>query len=112
MTENRFRRGKGIFIDYPSEAIIDGKTNERYYDGIKPNYESSKEIVDLLNELYEENKQLKQSNKLLRINKKDCEKGRINERKSFEKFDKSRVEHIRFLQKRLKDNGLSIYKNE
>jgi len=54
MTEKRFRRGKGIFIDYPSEAIIDGKTNERYYDGIKPNYKSSKEIVELLNELEKE----------------------------------------------------------
>ena len=50
MTEKRFRRGKGLFIDYPSEAIIDETSCERYYDGIKPNYVSSKEICELLNE--------------------------------------------------------------
>lgn len=51
MTEKeRFRTGKGIFEgDYPSEAIIDEKTSERYYDGIKPNYISSKEICAKLN---------------------------------------------------------------
>lgn len=53
MTENkRFRTGKGIFEgDYPSEAIIDEETGERYYDGIKPNYISSKEICARLNVL-------------------------------------------------------------
>lgn len=51
MTEKeRFRTGKGMFEDYPSEAIIDEKTSERYYDGIKPNYISSKEICAKLNE--------------------------------------------------------------
>ena len=50
MSKKRFRRGKGIFIDYPSEVIIDETTGERYYDGIKPNYVSSKEICELLNE--------------------------------------------------------------
>ena len=50
MTEKeRFRTGKGMFEDYPSEAIIDEKTSERYYDGIKPNYISSKEICAKLN---------------------------------------------------------------
>ena len=44
MTEKeRFRTGKGMFEDYPSEAIIDEKTSERYYDGI------SKEICAKLN---------------------------------------------------------------
>lgn len=62
MTEKRFRRGKGLFIDYPSEAIIDETTGERYYDGIKPNYASSKEICDLLNALHEENQELRQDN--------------------------------------------------
>ena len=50
--KKRFRTGKGIFEgDYPSEAIIDEETGERYYDGIKPNYVSSKEICAKLNVL-------------------------------------------------------------
>lgn len=93
MTGKRFRTGEGIFIDYPSEAIID-KNGERYYDGIKPNYVSSKEICSLLNdydktiqnlekELFEVKKELfevKQdtnrliaSNKDLRLFKKNVE---------------------------------------
>ena len=60
MTEKRFRKGKSILTDFPTGAIIDKKTGERYYDGIKPNYISSKELVKLLNELHEENEELKQ----------------------------------------------------
>ena len=56
----RYRNGQGLFIDYPSEAIIDEETGERYYDGIKPNYVSSKEVCKLLNNLTNDNEQLKQ----------------------------------------------------
>lgn len=51
MTGKRFRTGKGVFEgDYFSETIINTKTGEKYYGGIKPNYVSSKEICELLNE--------------------------------------------------------------
>lgn len=66
-------------------------------------------VVDLLNEQEEEIRRLKWSNKILRANKKDCELGRKEERKRWNNMDKMRVEHIRLLQKRLKENGLSIY---
>ena len=59
MTEKRFRKGKSILTDFPTGAIIDKKTGERYYDGIKPNYISSKELVKILNELHEENQKQK-----------------------------------------------------
>lgn len=59
MTEKRFRKGKSILTDFPTDAIIDEETGERYYDGIKPGYISSKELVQILNELHEENTQLK-----------------------------------------------------
>lgn len=61
----RYRNGQGLFIDYPSEAIIDEETGERYYDGIKPNYVSSKEVCKLLNNLTNDNKQLKARIQLL-----------------------------------------------
>ena len=55
----KYRTGKSILTDYPTEAIIDEETGERWYDGIKPNYVSSKEIVKILNQYQEENEQLK-----------------------------------------------------
>lgn len=62
MTENkRFRKGKSILTDFPTGAIIDEETGERYYDGIKPSYISSMELVELLNELAEENKDLEEA---------------------------------------------------
>ena len=61
MSEKRFTRGKGLFQDgFFTETINDKKTGERYYDGVKPNYRSSIEIVALLNSLNEENEQLRQ----------------------------------------------------
>ena len=70
MTENRYRTGKGIFDDgYFSETIIDEKTGKKYYDGITPNYISSKKLVELLNQVDEENKQLKYENKRLKQGK-------------------------------------------
>lgn len=60
MTAKRFRKGKSILTDFPTGAIIDKKTGERYYDGIKPSYISSKELVKILNELHEENERLRE----------------------------------------------------
>lgn len=89
--------------------------NAIYCDAFKKwDYDNSneyKKIVDRLNEQEEIIQQLKWSNKILRANRKDCEFGRRNERKNWEKLDKMRIEYIRFLQKRLKENGLSIYIN-
>lgn len=59
MTEKRFRKGKSILTDFHTCAIIDEKTGERYYDGIKPSYISSREVVEILNKLNDENEQLK-----------------------------------------------------
>ena len=62
MSEKRFTRGKGLFQDgFFTETINDKKTGERYYDGVKSNYQSSIEIVKLLNSLWEENEQLRQT---------------------------------------------------
>lgn len=65
MTGKRFRKGKSILTDFPTDAIIDEETGERYYDGIKSGYISSKELVQILNELHEENTQLKNKLKFL-----------------------------------------------
>ena len=59
MSEKRFRTGKGILEDgYFSETIIDNETGKTYYKGYA-NYKSAKELCELLNELSEENQQLK-----------------------------------------------------
>ena len=76
-------------------------------------------IVDELNALHEENEQLKQqigelqySKKMLRATNKDLELGIHNLRKSFEELDTMRIKHIKFLQKRMKKYGISIYYND
>ena len=90
-------------------------------------------VVDLLNELNDEVKsqslvikeyqnrneelsekiaRLKFSKRMMRDNIKDYEKSIKNLRKSYEKFDEMRLKRIRFLEKRLKKNGLSIYVND
>ena len=51
------------------------------------------------------------SKRMMRDNIKDYEKSIKNLRKSYEKFDEMRLRRIRFLEKRLKKNGLSIYVN-
>ena len=49
---------------------------------------------------------------MMRNNIKDYEKSIRNLRKSYKKFDEMRLRRIRFLEKRLKKNGLSIYVND
>lgn len=83
-------------------------------------------ICSLLNELAEENKQLKEdvnelenkiarlkfSKKMMKENIKDYERSIKRLRRSFEEFDEMRLNRIRFLENRLKKNRLSIYVNE
>ena len=90
-------------------------------------------VVDLLNELNDEvksqslvikeyqnrNEELSEkiarqkfSNKMMRNNIQDYEKSIKRLRKSYEKFDELRLKRIRFLEKGLKKNGLSIYVND
>lgn len=67
MTENkRFRKGKSILTDFPTDAIIDEETGERYYDGIKPDYVSSNELVQILKKLHDEKEMWKRECKRLK----------------------------------------------
>lgn len=79
---------------------------------------TQKEASDLLNSLYEDNEELKEeiarqkfSKRIMRENIKDYERAIKRLRKSYEEFDEMRLERIRFLENRLKKNGLSIYVN-
>lgn len=100
MSENK----RYVQFEFPYDDFIvkDHQTNEELWNSM---------IIDRLNKQEEEIRQLKWSNKILRVNKKDCEFGRREERKRWVKMDEMRIEHIRILQKRLKKNGLSIYIN-
>ena len=77
------------------------------------------DVVDLLNEqdqrikeLEEEIARQKYTKGIMRDNIKDYERAIKRLRKSYEEFDEMRLERIRFLEKRLKKNGLSIYVND
>ena len=100
MSENK----RYVQFEFPYDDFIvkDYQTNEELWNSM---------IIDRLNEQEEEIRRLKWSNKILRVNRKDCEFGRREERKRWVKMDEMRIEHIRLLQKRLKENGLSIYVN-
>lgn len=62
--------------------------------------------------LLEEIARQKFSKRMMRDNIKDYEKSIKNLRKSYKKFDEMRLKRIRFLEERLKKNGLSIYVND
>ena len=53
MTEKRFRSGFAKYDEF-SDEIVDELTGKHYFDSTKDDYVFSEEIVDLLNELYEE----------------------------------------------------------
>lgn len=109
---------KERFMTDDAGTLIDMETRDTF--------DIVEEVVDILNnyentvfhkderikELEKENEQLRWSKKILRANKKDCELGMKYEREQWLKMDNMRIEHIRFLQKRLKKNGLSIYMND
>lgn len=89
------------FVSPHNDFVVrDNQINEELWNS---------KVVDRLNEQEDEIQQLKWSNKVLRTNRKSCELGRREERKRWLKMDKMRIEHIQLLQKRLKENGLSIY---
>ena len=71
-----------------------------------------KEYQNRNEELSEKIARQKFSNRMMRDNIKDYEKSIKRLRKSYEKFDEMRLRRIRFLEKRLKKNGLSIYVND
>ena len=71
-----------------------------------------KEYQNRNGELLEKIARLKFSKRMMRDNIKDYEKSIKRLRKSYEKFDELRLRRIRFLEKRLKKNGLSIYVND
>ena len=71
-----------------------------------------KEYQNRNEELSEKIARQKFSNRMMRDNIKDYEKSIKRLRKSYEKFDELRLRRIRFLEKRLKKNGLSIYVND
>ena len=78
-------------------------------DEIKSQSLVIKEYQNRNEELSEKIARQKFSNRMMRNNIKDYEKSIKNLRKSYEKFDEMRLKRIRFLEKRLKKNGLSIY---
>ena len=71
-----------------------------------------KEYQNRNEELSEEIARQKFSKGMMRDNIKDYEKSIKRLRKSYEKFDEMRLRRIRFLEKRLKKHGLSIYVND
>ena len=81
-------------------------------DEIKSQSLVIKEYQNRNEELSEKIARQKFSNRMMRNNIKDYEKSIKRLRKSYEKFDELRLRRIRFLEKRLKKNGLSIYVND
>ena len=81
-------------------------------DEIKSQSLVIKEYQNRNEELFEKIARQNFSKRMMRDNIKDYEKSIKNLRKSYEKFDEMRLKRIRFLEKRLKKNGLSIYVND
>lgn len=128
MTEKRFYLNEGkvgilkiLDLKEDNEAI--------YHTALKTDM---KMVVELFNRLSEENEQLKEENKelqkeneqlkekiarqkfskkIMRENIKNYERAIKRLRKSYNEFDEMRLDRIRFLEKRLKKHGLSIYVN-
>ena len=74
----RFRDEFGCVNDLlTGESYICGNSA---FIGERDALDTAIELCELLNGLYNENKKLKYSNKILRLNKKSCEKGRKYER--------------------------------
>ena len=81
-------------------------------DKIKSQSLVIKEYQNRNEELSEKIARQQFSKRMMRDNIKDYEKSIRRLRKSYEKFDEMRLRRIRFLEKRLKKNGLSIYVND
>ena len=120
-------------VDWQTKEPFNYTTYEVHSSSITDTKDEMEDLCLLLNELNDEVKsqslvikeyqnrneallekiaRLKFSNRMMRNNIKDYEKSIKNLRKSYEKFDELRLKRIRFLEKRLKKNGLSIYVND
>ena len=120
-------------IDWETKEPFNYTTYEVHSSSITDTRDEMEDLCLLLNELNDEVKsqslvineyqnrneallekiaRLKFSKRMMRNNIKDYEKSIKRLRKSYEKFDELRLRRIRFLEKRLKKNGLSIYVND
>ena len=120
-------------VDWETKEPFDYTTYEVHSNSITDTKDEMEDLCLLLNELNDEVKsqslvineyqnrneallekiaRLKFSKRMMRDNIKDYEKSIKRLRKSYEKFDELRLRRIRFLEKRLKKNGLSIYVND
>ena len=120
-------------VDWQTKEPFNYTTYEVHSSSITDTKDEMEDLCLLLNELNDEVKsqslvineyqnrneallekiaRLKFSKRMMRNNIKDYEKSIKRLRKSYEKFDELRLRRIRFLEKRLKKNGLSIYVND
>ena len=120
-------------VDWETKEPFDYTTYEVHSSSITDTRDEMEDLCLLLNELNDEVKsqslvikecqnrneallekitRQKFSKRMMRDNIKDYEKSIKRLRKSYEKFDELRLRRIRFLEKRLKKNGLSIYVND
>ena len=120
-------------VDWETKEPFNYTTYEVHSSSITDTKDEMEDLCLLLNELNDEVKsqslvineyqnrneallekiaRLKFSKRMMRNNIKDYEKSIKRLRKSYEKFDELRLRRIRFLEKRLKKNGLSIYVND
>ena len=120
-------------VDWQTKEPFNYTTYEVHSSSITDTKDEMEDLCLLLNELNDEVKsqslvikeyqnrnealsekiaRQKFSKRMMRDNIKDYEKSIKRLRKSYEKFDELRLRRIRFLEKRLKKNGLSIYVND
>ena len=120
-------------VDWQTREPFNYTTYEVHSSSINDTKDEMEDLCLLLNELNDEVKsqsltikeyqnrneallekiaRQKFSKRMMRDNIKDYEKSIKRLRKSYEKFDELRLKRIRFLEKRLKKNGLSIYVND
>ena len=120
-------------VDWETKEPFNYTTYEVHSNSITDTKDEMEDLCLLLNELNDEVKsqslvikeyqnrnealleeiaRQKFSKRMMRDNIQDYEKSIKRLRKSYEKFDELRLRRIRFLEKRLKKNGLSIYVND
>ena len=104
----RFIKENGNIIEVERVVDLLNKLN----DEVKSQSLVIEEYQNRNEELSEEIARQKFSKRMMRDNIKDYEKSIKHLRKSYEKFDEMRLRRIRFLEERLKKNGLSIYVND
>ena len=115
---NNKRYAIRLGLNYEIEDIIDHCKQDKHL-GFSDFMIQINEQDKAYKKLKKENEQLKEkiarqkfSKKMMKDNIKDYERAIKRLRKSHEEFDKMRLDRIRFLEKRLKKNGLSIYIND